>query len=153
METGMIFSIIIGGRIVINKTKKEIQLKKVVKACGESVKHWVKDILVDDKKPEARDCALCKLDWNNGYASCCASCIVHEFTSHECEDTGCDTYYDIVVILSRIDNNMPIDLKSRLKTMKTVAIKSEINFLKALKALAVERLKNEKLRNKIKSLT
>lgn len=146
---------------MINKTKKEIRLKKVVKACDESIKHWVKDVLEEEKNPTGGECALCNLSRDaKTEMTQCEKCIINEFTAKECEDTGFDICYELTDLYTRLQSSQssewPINYSAtafKIKDIKTIAIKSEINFLKALKALAVERLKNEKLRNKIKSLT
>lgn len=135
---------------IVNKGvigEKEKRLKKVLTACGKSIKHWEEDMLEKGLIPNGSDCALCVLSGDDD----CVGCIVREITGGGCQNTGCDTYLDIQGLLDRGD--APSRIINKLVAMKYIAAKVEINFLKALKALTVERLKNERLKDKIKLLT
>lgn len=125
-------------------SEKEKELKQVLVACGKSARHWEKDMLGKGLTPHGGDCALCILNGDDD----CVGCIVGEFTESDCQNTGFDTYLDIQDLLDR--NNICGDIRVKLILMKDIAAKVEINFLKALKVLTAERLRNERLKNKLK---
>lgn len=126
-------------------SEREKELKKVLVACGESIGHWEVDILENGEHPNSINCALCQLN-----APRCTGCIVQEFTDNGCDDTGFDTYHELELLIKKIAG-CGIVIKE-LGIIKDVAAKVEIHFLEALKALTVERLKNERLESKIKLL-
>lgn len=131
-------------------SKKENRLKKVLTACGKSIEHWEDDILEDSDKATSANCALCQLQMKDEQIMC-SECIIHELTDTTCDNTGYDIMSSLESLLGNLEaSGISITI---LKDIKTTAIITEINFLKALKALTAERLKNERLGSKIKMLT